>query len=302
MPGLTGKNRRHEERAGQVLQNAKFAQEGKALHITTGPAVTYWNPANKAAGEYTVTATFNEPHYMNLNSHPHPYGIVIAGNDMGTAQQNYLYCAAYGNGSFIVRGFSPSAFQMNGGGEMNPAVHQAAGAGQPVTQQIAISRKGDGVEVRDQRHRRRELQKACGSDRRKTQIPRRRVWTSLRSQHRSCRNRLNDDEELIEALPLLAVRKRPSKNPPRRGGKLDVPSDVCEAFYALMAVCGRRGPGGFGAGHLAGIRRHRDWVRRWICPSQRRGSSRSSTCESFATCVPRGHDEDIRESSGAGGS
>ena len=41
---------------------------------------------------------------MNLNDHPHPYGIMIAGNDLGTPQQSYLYCAAYGNGTFIVRG------------------------------------------------------------------------------------------------------------------------------------------------------------------------------------------------------
>ena len=146
VPGWTGKIDANEERAGQALQNAKFAQEGNDLHITTGPAVTYWNPANNAAGVYTVTATFQEPHYMSLNSHPHPYCIVVAGNDMGTAQQSYLYCAAYGNGSFIVRGFGPTAFQMNGGGEMNPAVHQAAGVGQPVTQKIAISVKSDRVE------------------------------------------------------------------------------------------------------------------------------------------------------------
>ena len=75
----------------------------------TGPAVTYWNPANTASGNYTVKATFTEPKYMNLNDHPHPYGIVIAGNDLGTPQQSYLYCAANGNGSFIVRGFGPRA-------------------------------------------------------------------------------------------------------------------------------------------------------------------------------------------------
>ena len=53
---------------------------------------------------------------MNLNSHPHPYGIVIAGNDMGTPNMTDLYCAPYGNGTFIVRGFGPSPFQMNGRG------------------------------------------------------------------------------------------------------------------------------------------------------------------------------------------
>jgi hypothetical protein len=145
-PGWTGKIDANEERAGQKLENAKFAQDGGGLHITTGPAVTYWNPANKAAGNYTVKATFNEPKYMNLNSHPHPYGIMIGGNDLGTPQQSYLYCAAYGNGNFIVRGFGPTAFQMNGGGEANPAVHKAAGVGQPVTQEIAISVRGDRVE------------------------------------------------------------------------------------------------------------------------------------------------------------
>ncbi len=84
---------------------------------------------------------------MNLNDHPHPYGIVIAGNDLGTDNQSLLYCAAYGNGFFIVRGFGPAPFRMNGGrGEANDAVHKAAGPGQPVTQEIALSVKGDKVE------------------------------------------------------------------------------------------------------------------------------------------------------------
>ena len=145
--GWTGKIDANEERSGSTLNNAKLAGTPAALQVTTGPAVAYWNPANKAAGNYTVKATFTEPKYMNVNDHPHPYGIMIGGNDMGTPQQSYLYCAAYGNGYFIVRGFGPNAFQMNGGrGEMNPAVHKAAGVGQPVTQEIAVSVKGDKVE------------------------------------------------------------------------------------------------------------------------------------------------------------
>jgi hypothetical protein len=147
VPGWTGKIDAGEEKAGQALNNAKLVQEGGALQVTTGPAVTYWNPANKATGNYTVKATFKEPKYMNLNSHPHPYGIMIAGNSLGTDQQSYLYCAAYGNGNFIVRGFGPAPFQMNGGrGGANPAVNKAAGPGEPVTQEIALSVKGDRVE------------------------------------------------------------------------------------------------------------------------------------------------------------
>ena len=146
VPGWTGKIDAQEEKAGQVLNNAKLAMAGKDLQVTTGPAVTYWNPKNVAAGSYTVKATFTEANYMGLNDHPHPYGIVIGGNDLGTAEQSYLYCAAYGDGTFIVRGFGPAPFQMGGRRPTaNDAVRKAAGKGSSVTQEIAITVKGDKV-------------------------------------------------------------------------------------------------------------------------------------------------------------
>lgn len=145
--GWTGKVDAKEEAAGLTLNSAKLVKEGEALHVITGPAVTYWNPENKASGDYTVKATFKESKYMSLNNHPHPYGLVIAGNDLGTDEQSYLYCAAYGNGNFIVRGFGPAPFQMNGPRPTpHPAVNKAAGVGEPVTQEIAISVRGDKVE------------------------------------------------------------------------------------------------------------------------------------------------------------
>ena len=143
--GWEGKIDGDAEKAGQTVADAKLTEEGKVLHVTTGPAITYWNPANVAKGDYTVSATFTEPKFQNLNTHPHPYGIVIAGNGLGTAGQSYIYCAAYGNGNFIVRGFGPEPFQLNGRREANDAVHKAAGIGEPVTQQIAMQVKGDKV-------------------------------------------------------------------------------------------------------------------------------------------------------------
>jgi hypothetical protein len=131
---------------GQSEKDSSFKQEGSAFHVMTGPALTYWNPKNAATGDYTVMATFNEPQYMNRNDHPHPYGIFVAGNDMGTPNESGLYCAAYGNGNFIVRGFGPAPFQVNGRrGEANDAVHKAAGPGQPVSQAISVQVKGDSV-------------------------------------------------------------------------------------------------------------------------------------------------------------
>lgn len=145
--GWMGKIDANEASRGAKLEDSKLVTMGPGLHVTTGPAVVYWNPANTASGSYTVKATFTEREYMGLNDHPHPYGIVIGGNDMGTDNQSYLYCAAYGNGSFIVRGFGPAAFQMNGRrGETNAAVKTAAGKGQAVTQEIAMRVTADKVE------------------------------------------------------------------------------------------------------------------------------------------------------------
>jgi len=145
--GWTGQIDAGEAASGLTLEDARLAEENGALHVTTGPAVAYWNPDNMASGDYTVSATFNEPQYQNLNNHPHPYGLFIAGNDMGSDAQRYLYCAAYGNGTFIVRGFGPDPFQMNGRrGETSPAVNEAEGVGSPVTQEIAMSVRGGRVE------------------------------------------------------------------------------------------------------------------------------------------------------------
>ena len=69
--GWTGKIDASSVRQGRMLKDSKLVQEGNALHVTAGPATTYWNPANTASGDYTVKATFLEPKFMELNSHAH---------------------------------------------------------------------------------------------------------------------------------------------------------------------------------------------------------------------------------------
>jgi hypothetical protein len=135
-----------EATRGLGVTDSKLAAEGRGLKVTTGPAITYWNPANRASGNYTVKATFTEANFMGLNDHAHPYGIMIAGNDLGTPTASYMYCAAYGTGNFIVRGMGPAPFQLNGRGEPNAAVHKAAAKGAPVTQEIAVTVKDGTVQ------------------------------------------------------------------------------------------------------------------------------------------------------------
>jgi hypothetical protein len=146
VPGWMGAVDAAEKSEGQTINDVKLSKAGNVLQVVTGPAASFWNPANKATGDYTVSATFTEAKYMNLNDHPHPYGIFIAGNDLGTDHERQLYCEAYGDGRFIVRGFGPDSFKMNGHGEANAAVHKAAGPGQPVEQTVALSVKGGKVE------------------------------------------------------------------------------------------------------------------------------------------------------------
>ena len=138
--GWQGQVDPNEAKAGMTVENAKLAMEGQVMKVTTGPAIVYWNPKNVASGSYTVKATFNEPQFQNVNDHPHPYGIFVGGNDMGTPNQTLLYCAAYGNGTFIVRGFGPAPFQASARRpEANAAINKAAGVGQPVKQDIAVT-------------------------------------------------------------------------------------------------------------------------------------------------------------------
>ena len=143
--GWTGKIDASSGRQGRKLEDAKLVQEGAALHVTTGPATTFWNPANTASGNYTIKASFLEPKFMELNNHPHSYGIFIGGNGMGTDTMSLVYCAAYGDGTAFVRGFAPQVFNMLRA-QAFPSVGKAAGIGQPVKQDIAWTVKGGRAE------------------------------------------------------------------------------------------------------------------------------------------------------------
>ena len=128
-----------------AVNDSSLDVKGSDIEIHTGPAMLYWNPANKGTGDFTVSATFTEPKYMSSNDHPHPYGVFIGGANLDKDNASALYCAAYGRGTFIVRGFGPASFQVNGRGAPSDAIHKAAGKGESVEQTIAMSVKGDSV-------------------------------------------------------------------------------------------------------------------------------------------------------------
>ena len=148
VPGWAAALDPKEAGAGATVAQSKLVMEGKDLKVTTGPAIAYYDPKATATGTYTVKATFTEKEFMGLNNHAHPYGVFIGGNDLSGPNASYLYCTAYGDGRYIMRGFGPAAFQVLGGGRGAPApsINKAAAKGQPVSQEIAINVNADNVE------------------------------------------------------------------------------------------------------------------------------------------------------------
>lgn len=143
--GWKGKIDANEASAGGAVNDSKFEMKGNEINVSTGPATIYWNPANTATSDYTVSATFTEPQYMSSNSHGHPYGVFIGGNKLDTDNPTLLYCAAYGDGRYIVRAF-PTTFAPGGNRRAgtSEAVHKVA-KGEAVTQEIKMSVKGSRV-------------------------------------------------------------------------------------------------------------------------------------------------------------
>jgi hypothetical protein len=130
---------------GATINDSRFEEKDGAFHISAGSQSTYWNPANTASGDYTVSASFTEPKMSE--GHPHPYGVFIGGSGLDTDKPSYMYCVAYGNGDALVRGFSNGQVVKPDYFKRQPAASVAkAAAGQPVTQNIAWTVKGDRAE------------------------------------------------------------------------------------------------------------------------------------------------------------
>jgi hypothetical protein len=69
------------------------------FEVRTGPAVTLWNPANNATGNYTLEGTFT---LLQPSGHVNYYGLVYGGRNLDS-NPSYIYFLVAQNGSFIIR-------------------------------------------------------------------------------------------------------------------------------------------------------------------------------------------------------
>lgn len=100
------------------------------FEVSTGPAVTLWNPANTASGQYTLEGTFT---LLRPSGHVNYYGLIFGGSGLEGDQESYIYFLVAQNGSFIIRHRAGNETVHDiVGRTMNPAVMAADANGQSV--------------------------------------------------------------------------------------------------------------------------------------------------------------------------
>lgn len=113
----------------------KFVTMGTGFHATNPRAAVYWNPANTAAGAYTLKGTFT---LMKPSGHTNYYGLVFGGSDLEGPQQSYLYFEVAQDGTWLVK-------KRDGAGTSNVAGKMASEA---VKQPDTSGKSTNALEVR----------------------------------------------------------------------------------------------------------------------------------------------------------
>ena len=98
-PGWTGRVDPAAAARGTTLAAAKFVAMGTGFHVTSGPAAIYWNPANTARGNYSVSSTFSQ---STASAHPEGYGVFLSGVNLESPRQGYLYFLVRQDGKFLI--------------------------------------------------------------------------------------------------------------------------------------------------------------------------------------------------------
>lgn len=88
------------DRANADRSAVHFMQVGDELHFRLGPSGIFYHPENLRSGAYTVSAEFQQ---MRAPQHPEAFGLVIAGQRLDAADQDYMYFLVRGTGEFTVK-------------------------------------------------------------------------------------------------------------------------------------------------------------------------------------------------------
>jgi len=105
----------------------KFITMGSGFHATNPQAAVYWNPANTAAGNYTLKGTFK---LVKTSGHDEYFGLVFGGSNRERPTQKYLYFMVNSGGDWLVKSRDGSGTsQVASSGGPSDAVKAAAADG-----------------------------------------------------------------------------------------------------------------------------------------------------------------------------
>ena len=81
------------------VPEVRVTSVANGIEVHTGPAVTLWNPANNATGNYTLEGNFT---LLAPSGHVNYYGLVYGGRNLDSSP-SYIYFLVAQNGSFTIR-------------------------------------------------------------------------------------------------------------------------------------------------------------------------------------------------------
>jgi hypothetical protein len=78
----------------------QFMAMGSTLHAVNPQAAVYWNPANTAAGSYSLKGTFT---LVKPSGHVNYYGLVFGGRELEGSAQSYTYFLVAQDGTWLIK-------------------------------------------------------------------------------------------------------------------------------------------------------------------------------------------------------
>jgi hypothetical protein len=132
------------DKAADKPESVNFVTMGPGMHVTSGmtPAI-YWNPANTASGNYTVSVSFG---VRSIPLHD-AVGLIWGGSDLSGDKQSYDYMLIYGNGSFAVKHRTGTAVHDVIKQTTNAAIKAADKEGGSASNNVAVKVAADSVRM-----------------------------------------------------------------------------------------------------------------------------------------------------------
>jgi hypothetical protein len=78
----------------------KFFPAGDGLHVTSGPAAIYYQPAQVMKRDFRISATFTQ---TKAPQHPEAVGLFLGGKNLDGAEQEYGYLIVRGDGKYSIK-------------------------------------------------------------------------------------------------------------------------------------------------------------------------------------------------------